>query len=380
MKTKVPSLDRAKALPGVQEEVARLEAYLRAEKRSARTSVVYAKFLRGFLEWFGKKPELLTDEHMLRWKEYLSVKKHYCENTMSTMIAAVNQYTKRVLKRPDLEMRPPRRVIRTKIPLTEEEVSRILEEAGKRRLGKDGSPNNADASLRDHAAICLMYFGGLRVSETTSLRISDLDLEKKKLRVHGGKGNDYSMVNLTDEAVASIRAYLDHGRPTPRKPEYADYLILSIRGSLMKGTHLWPRVKKAAFGAGIEKNVSPHIFRHSMITHMAEKGISASLIQAQSRHKSLDMVQRYTHLSEPVVREAYDHAFSKQAPQATVVESAQEQSISPKIPRSTDKDEDRKTKLLDLYLDGKIADDRLEKLLSIVDRTSVNKPVIAGYV
>jgi site-specific recombinase XerD len=271
-------------------------------------------------------------------------------------------------------------VIRTKIPLTEDEVSKILEEAGKRKFGKDGSPNNADASLRDHAAICLMYYGGLRVSETTNLRISDLDLDKKKLRVHGGKGNDYSMVNLTDEAVASIRDYLDRGRPTPRKPEYADYLILSIRGSPMKGTHLWPRVKKAAFGAGIEKNVSPHIFRHSMITHMAEKGISASLIQAQSRHKSLDMVQRYTHLSEPVVREAYDHAFSKTASHPAVVQNAQEQSVSPKTSSSRDKDEDRKGKLMDLYLAGKIADDRFDKLLSMMDRTIVNKPVIAGYV
>jgi len=320
---------------------------------------------------------------MQRWKEYLSVKKGYCENTMSTMIAAVNQYTGRIIKKPDLEMRPPRRVIRTKIPLTEDEVSRILEEAGKSRLGKNGCPNNADASLRDHAAICLIYYGGLRASEAVNLRISDLDLEKKKLRVHAGKGNDYSMVNLSGEAVASIRAYLGRGRPTPRKPEYADYLLLSIRGSTMMGTHLWPRVKKAAFCAGIEKNVHPHIFRHSVITHMAEKGISALLIQAQSRHKSLDMVQRYTHLSEPVVRNAYDHVFSRKNPQKSlqpaVAKSAQERSVPPRTSSSTDMDEDRKTKLLDLFLDGKIPENKLEKLLSIVDRTSAREPIMSGY-
>jgi len=385
MSTRQESVGEATPRPWVREEVERFCAYLRAEKRAERTVEQYGVILLWFLEWFDKPPEHLTEDDMQRWKEHLSVKKGYCENSMSTMIAAVNQYTERILKRQNLKMRPPRRVIRTKIPLTEDEISRILEEAAKPRLGKKGCPNNADASLRDHAAICLMYYGGLRVSEVVNLRISDLDLDKKKLRVHEGKRMDCSIVNLSDEAVESVRTYIEQGRPKPERPECADYLMLSIRGRPIRRDRLLSQVKRIAFWAGIEKNVTPHIFRHSMITHMAENGISASFIQAQSRHKSLDMVQRYTHLHEKSVRDAYDCVFAKKKPvdrntAPKDLERAQEQGNAPA--RSAKSDGSLKDRLLERYLHGDLSDDklgRIEKLFSMLDGPKDKTPHFEGY-
>ena len=384
MSMRKQSVGEATSHPWIREEVERISAYLRAEKRAERTVYQYSTVLQWFLEWFGREPEALTEDDMQRWKEHLSVEKGYCENTMSKMIAAVNQYTERILKRPDLKMRLPRRVIRTKIPLTENEVSRMLEEARKPRIGRNGHPNNADMSLRDHAAICLMYYGGLRAGEVVNLRISDLDLDRRKLRVHEGKGMDYSIVNLSDEAVASLREYLERGRPKPISTEYADHLILSLRGRPLGRDNLGAQVRRIAFWAGIEKNVHPHIFRHSMITHMAEKGLSAQFIQAQSRHKSLDMVQRYTHLSEKSVRDAYDLAFAKRTdaqptPTPQTSESAQKRNMPARNARSEVSVKDR---LLELYLDGKISDDkigRLEKLLIMMDGQREKASQFEGY-
>jgi integrase/recombinase XerD len=360
-------------------EVERFTAYLKAEKRSENTVQQYGDTLEGFLTWFGKSPEKLTKADMQRWKEYLSVKKDYCENTMSTKIAAINQYTERIQERPDLKMRPPRRVFRSKIPLTEDEIRRMLGEAKKPRAGRKGFPNDSDMNLRDHAAICLMYYGGLRAEEVSNLRLSDLDLDDKKLRVHEGKGMDFSLVNLSEEAVQGIRDYLEHGRPMPTKPEYADRLLLSATGIPFRRNKLWAMVKRIAFWAGIEKNVHPHIFRHSMITHMAEKGLSASFIQAQSRHKSLDMVEQYTHLSAQSVRVAYDKVFSKQEPIEEKI-STQKQSK----PSETVKSEkvDLKERILEAFLDGKISEDKigkLEKLLSAMDGPRDNAPHFEGY-
>lgn len=298
----------------VSREIERFSAYLKAEKRSENTVRQYTDTLRDFLKWYDKPQGELTKADLQNWKGYLAIDRDYTENTMSTRIAAMNQYLERILERPDLKMRGPRIVFRTKIPLTEDEVRSMLDEARKPRSGRSGRPNNSDMSRRDHAAICAMYYGGLRANEVTNLRLSDLDLGDRKLRVHQGKGMDFSMVNLSDEAVEGIRDYLKHGRPTPAKPEYADRVFLTMVGTPLQEGKLCALVKKVAFWAGIEKRVHPHILRHSMITHMAERGLSASFIQAQSRHKSLDMVQRYTHLSAQSVRMAYDLAFPGQKP------------------------------------------------------------------
>lgn len=378
MKTKVPSVGRATSLPQAREEVDRFKDYLRAEKRSENTVDQYGNTLGGFLSWFGKPSKELTKADMQRWKGYLSVDKKYCENSMSTRIAAINQYLEKVLERPDLKMRPPRRVFRTKIPLTEDEVRRILAEAKIPREGRKGFRNNSDMSLRDHAAICLMYYGGLRASEIGNLRLSDLDLDDMKLRVNEGKGMDFSLVNLNEEAVAGLRAYLEHGRPKPSKQEHADRVFLGQTGAPIGRHDIWPMVKRVAFRAGIEKNVHPHIFRHSMITHMAEKGLSASFIQAQSRHKSLDMVQRYTHLSQQSVRVAYDSVFSKKKPTEPET-SAQKQS---KPPENTDsKKVDLTERILGAFLDGKISDGTLDKLLSMRDGRQVRESAVSinGY-
>jgi integrase/recombinase XerD len=370
---------RATSLPWIREEVDRFGVYLRAEKRAEKTVKRYGDALTDFLEWFGTPPRKLTKTDMQRWKGHLATECCYCENSMSTLIAAMNQYVERILERPELKMRPPRRVIRTRIPLTEAEVKRILEEAKKPTVTEGGDLNNADTSLRDHAVICLCYYAGLRTCEVVSLRISDLDLDNQKLRVNEGKGRDFSMVNLSDYAVQALKDYLEKGRPRPAGPEFADCLILSIRGVPLRRDRLWPRVKKIAFRAGIEKNVFPHLFRHSMITHMAEKGLSASFIQAQSRHKSLDMVQRYTHLSEKSVRDAYDQVFAtktkKQLP--TGVECVQKSSKPDEIKQTNN--EDARARLIELCAVGKISGEQLEKLLPIMDGHVSKQPEISGY-
>jgi integrase len=253
----------------------------------------------------------------------------------------------------------------------------MLDEARRPRSGKKGFPNNSDSSLRDYAAICLMYYGGLRISEVCTLRISDLDLDNKRIRVHEGKGKDYSQVNVSDEAILSLRDYLERGRPKPTKAEVQDRLMLSSRGNPITRSLLYAQVKKIAYWAGIQKNVHPHIFRHSMITHMAEKGKTALVIQVQSRHKSLDMLQRYTHMSEKTVRDAYDDVFAKKATTApSTTESAQKPSVTLE---DREKGEGAREKLIDLCVSGKISGAQLEKLLSNMDGHVQRMPSVEGY-
>jgi integrase/recombinase XerD len=348
----------------VREQVERFEAFLRAEKRTEATVASYTRSLRLCLGFIGKPSAELQRADMQAWKAHLAEK--YCENTMTCMIAAVNCYTQQIVERPDLKMKPPRQVEKQKIPLTEEEIRQVLEEAKRPKIGENGFKAGWDPAQRDHALICLMYYGGLRASEAVNVRVSGLDLDKKRLRIHAGKGKDYSFVNLTDEAVQAVRDYIQRGRPIPEKA-LEDHLFLTSSGHSMTRNNLWTMVKKTAFRAGVEKNVHPHIFRHSMITHMAERGLSASFIQVQSRHKSLDMVQRYTHLSEKCVRQEYDKAFGSEPKQAGP-RSLQTGGVVSNVPPSVSENArfDRlREMILMKYLDGEISDEKLERLVSL---------------
>ena len=370
MNRKDQSIDEAPSRPWIGEHTERFRAYMIGEKMSKNTILRYLDIVEKFLLWFGKPPEKLTKWDMQRYKQEISPR--YSENSMSTMVAGLNQYVEKILERVDLSIKPPKRVFKSKIPLTESEIKRILEEARKPSLTDDGRINNSDTSLRDYALICLMYWGGFRASEVANARISDLDMGNKRMRVHEGKGKDNSIVNLMDTAIQAISEYLKKGRPKPTSPNLDDFLFLSIRGNRITRRNVWEIVKTVSFKAGIEKNVHPHIFRHSMITHMAEKGLSASFIQAQSRHKSLDMVQRYTHLSQRSVRQAYDRAF-EQSP-CTNTQYCEETALnapqSPNMQYDVSEVEKRKLQLYDLFIAGKITEEKLDKLLSRLEGNS----------
>ena len=352
----------------VSREIERQSAYLRADKKSELTVKSYSRAVEQMFRITGKAPDKLTPEDMQKVKIHLA--KKYSDNAMYAVVAAINQYTGRILNRPELRIRPPRMVTVTKIPLTIDEVQAIRKTASERKTG-----------LRDLALIDVMCYGGLRVAEVTSLTISCLDLDMNRLRVNAGKGKNYDMVNLAPEAVQSLREYIEHGRITPTRG-VSDRLFSCLNGGPLIMSFIRQIVKRIAFEAGIEKNVHPHIFRHSMITHMAEKGVSASFIQAQTRHKSLDMVQRYTHLSQKSVRDAYDSTFGKVAsvPGATIPKPPMPAPTPAPGPIHTD-GESVRDRILSKYLDGEISDEKLEKLLSLADRQPMHERVttIAGY-
>ena len=353
--------------PWIEKEVEAFEALLVSEKKAKSTVKKYLKTLRRFLIFVGKPASQLTNNEMMAWKVDLA--ERYDENnSMIPEIAAVNRYLEGVADRKNLTVKQVKRVEKDIVCLTEAEVKAILDEVRKTRVGTEGYTEGFDFSRRNYAAICLMYYGGLRSEEVASVRISGLDLDKKRLRVTKGKGNDYSNVNIASEAVSAIRDYLQDGRPLP-SPGMEDYLMLSSGGKRLPRSALWKMVKMTAFRAGIEKNVYPHIFRHSMITHMAEKGLSAPFIKAQSRHKKLDTVQKYIHLSHKSVRDEYDKVFEPPS-EPGLIPAPEKLPERKEVAYPEPNPIDLRERILLRYLDGEISDERLEKALSLVDQQS----------
>jgi integrase/recombinase XerD len=156
---------------------------------------------------------------------------------------------------------------------------------------------------RNRAILETLYACGLRVSELTQLRLSNLFLDIGFLKVIG-KGNKERIIPIGDEAIKHIRLYLEGVRRSQRNidPKHTDILFLNRRGRQLTRVMIFTIVKKTAADAGIQKNVSPHTFRHSFATHLIEGGADLKAVQDMLGHESIITTEIYTHLDTEYLR------------------------------------------------------------------------------
>jgi integrase/recombinase XerD len=166
---------------------------------------------------------------------------------------------------------------------------------------------------RNRAIIEVLYSSGLRVSELTSLRISDLYFDIGFLKVRG-KGDKERFVPMGKSAMHQLQIYLQHHRNTlPIHKSAENIVFLNRRGGQLSRVMVFMMVKEAAAGAGIQKTVSPHTFRHSFATHLVEGGADLRAVQEMLGHESITTTEIYTHLDMRYLRQTIDqfHPRSK---------------------------------------------------------------------
>lgn len=147
---------------------------------------------------------------------------------------------------------------------------------------------------RDRAILELLYGCGLRVSETSSIRISDIYINDCFVRIVG-KGDKERVVPMGEPARDAILKYLEV-RPEPALPKYDDILFLNKSGGQLSRISIFNMVKKQALEAGITKEISPHTFRHSFATHLIEGGADLRAVQEMLGHESILTTEIYTHI------------------------------------------------------------------------------------
>lgn len=149
---------------------------------------------------------------------------------------------------------------------------------------------------RNRAILETLYGCGLRVSELINLRISDLYLEEGFVKV-SGKGNKERLVPIGTTTAKYILIYKDQIRVHREiKESSKDILFLNQRGSMLTRAMIFTIVKQTANAAGIEKNISPHTFRHSFASHLLENGADLRAIQQMLGHESITTTEIYTHI------------------------------------------------------------------------------------
>lgn len=156
--------------------------------------------------------------------------------------------------------------------------------------------------VRNKAILETMYSCGLRVSEVVNLKISCLFLDVGFIRVTG-KGDKERLVPIGSDAIKHINIYKDHVRNHVQiKTGEEDIVFLNRRGQRLTRVMIFLIIKELARIANIEKNISPHTFRHSFATHLVEGGADLRAVQEMLGHESITTTEIYTHLDREYLR------------------------------------------------------------------------------
>lgn len=157
--------------------------------------------------------------------------------------------------------------------------------------------------MRNRSILETMYSCGLRVSELTHLKISNLYTEIGFVKVEG-KGNKERLVPIGKDAIKYIQIYQEEIRSHINiKKGQENFLYLNRRGSALSRVMIFNIIKSLAQKAGIHKNISPHTFRHSFATHLIEGGADLRAVQEMLGHKSITTTEIYTHINRDYLKQ-----------------------------------------------------------------------------
>ncbi len=169
--------------------------------------------------------------------------------------------------------------------MSEAEVSRLLTDPEKI------SPLN----LRNNAMLHLLYATGMRVSELVNLETAAVNLNNGYVRAIG-KGDRERLIPFAGAAKEKINNYLRAGRPKLLKNKFSDFLFVTGQGKNMTRLRFWQIIRERALAAGISRDISPHILRHSFATHLLEHGADLRSVQMMLGHSDISTTQIYTHV------------------------------------------------------------------------------------
>lgn len=178
--------------------------------------------------------------------------------------------------------------------LTIEEVDELL----------DINLNNA-FDYRNKAMLELMYSSGLRVSELVTLTLTNIDLENGYVRCFG-KGKKERIIPIGEVAIKYLKLYINEYRDSMKKKCQTDSLFLNNHGREMTRQAFFLIIKKQAEIKKINKNITPHMLRHSFATHLLNNGADLRTIQVMLGHSNISTTQIYTNVSREVIKENYD--------------------------------------------------------------------------
>ncbi len=280
--------------------------YLNYEKGfSPLTIQAYQKDLEQFFGFSKKAPEYITKIDLEKYLGHLS-SLGLATSSIARKAAALKTFFKFLFREELLKNNPADDLSLPKLarllpkPLTEKEIKNIL----------DNLPLQNITDQRDKAILELLYASGIRVSELTGIKLTDIDLLDNFIKVTG-KGSKQRIVPLGRSAQKAIKEYLANYRDQLAKAQSTAELFVSHNGRPLTRQMIWLIIKKYIASTTITKNVSPHTMRHSFATHLIEKGADLRTVQEMLGHANIATTQIYTAVSREHLRKVYKTAHPR---------------------------------------------------------------------
>ena len=262
---------------------------LTMRKLSPRTQTTYIRAVKNFTRFVGRSPDTASAEDLRRYQLHL-VEQGISSGSLNATITGLKFFFATTLERPEAMAKMSHVYEPRKLPvvLSLEEVTRLLQAAG---------------GPKYQAALGVAYGAGLRASEVVHLAVSDIDTERRVLRIEEGKGKRDRYAMLSPTLLDVLRIGWCHGRAQRQ---------MLPGGGLFPGQNpvnpLTTRQFNRAFhwarnAAGIDKAVTPHSLRHAFATHLLERHVDIRVIQVLLGHKKLESTARYSQVAAKLLRE-----------------------------------------------------------------------------
>ncbi|MCX7821189.1 MAG: site-specific tyrosine recombinase XerD [Brevinematales bacterium] len=277
--------------------------YLKYEKKLEENSIyAYYNDVKEFFTFLEDSKEVNKIEYndILEFVIYLHEKENN-NRSIARKISGLKNYFVFLMKMELIEVNP---VADFERPNYEKKLPEFLTLPEIEMLVKVENFDKAD-DVRDSCIIEFLYSCGLRASELTNLKISDVSFEMKILNVIG-KGNKQRLIPIGSIAFELLKIYLYKARVRiAKKYNSTDYLFISKLGKKLSRVSIWEIVKKRAMKRGITKNIYPHTLRHSFATHLLSNGADIRVVQELLGHSSITTTEIYTHVTNELLRKEH---------------------------------------------------------------------------